>query len=245
MLLAPIALAAVWVGGLAFGLLVAVAAAAMVWEWQSMVRPALTPIDWGMVVGAGLACLVALWSPLVAVTLIAVLMGMGFGAGGRWSAAGLLYAGLPAVALVWLRGESDLGRSVLIWLLLVVWATDTAAYAAGRSIGGALLAPRISPKKTWAGLAGGMIGAAAVAIVLARWSHFRPIWMLGAMGAAMAVVGQGGDLLESWVKRRWGVKDSSKLIPGHGGVLDRVDGLLAVGLMAAVMRLVGFPDGLW
>ena len=252
-LLAPIALAAVWFGGLAFGVIVALAAGAMVWEWQSMSRPQLGLADWVLVGGAAVACLVALWSPLLAVMLIVTMMAWGFFFwGGAWTAAGLVYTGLPAVALIWLRSDSDFGRSVLIWLLLVVWATDTAAYAAGRTIGGALLAPKISPKKTWAGLVGGMLGAAIVGMILGsigiaseQGSHFSPNWMLGVLGALLAVVGQGGDLLESWVKRRWGVKDSSGLIPGHGGVLDRVDGLLTVGLVAAAARLIGFPAGLW
>lgn len=245
--LAPVALAAVWYGGPAFALLVAAAAGAMVWEWQTMVRGRLAPVDWLLIAGAGIVCLAALWQPLAAAAALTALAALGFFvSGGRWTAAGLLYTGFAAMALVWLRGDGEGGRQILIWLLFVVWATDTAAYAAGRTIGGPLLAPSISPKKTWAGLIGGMAGAAVIGAAWGHyWSQLGPIWLLGIMGATLAVVGQAGDFLESWVKRRWGVKDSSSLIPGHGGVLDRVDGLLTVGLVAAAARLMRFPDGLW
>ena len=119
------------------------------------------------------------------------------------------------------------GRDLVFWLLAVVWATDIGAYFAGRGIGGAKLAPAISPNKTWAGLIGGALAAALVGIIAARLLGSGAI-PLAVGGMALAVVAQGGDLLESWCKRRFGVKDSSHVIPGHGGILDRVDGLLAV-----------------
>lgn len=250
-LLAPVAIAAVWFGGLPFGLLAALAASAMVWEWLTMVRGRLCPVEWALVVCVGAACLISLIMPMVGLGLVVGASLLGYAASaGAWSAWGVLYPGVAALALIWLRGDGDNGRLVLIWLLFIVWATDTAAYAAGRTIGGPLLIPRISPKKTWAGLIGGMAGAGVVGVAMVRsgvtpLTQLGPIWLIGVTGAVLALIGQAGDFLESWVKRRWGVKDSSALIPGHGGVLDRLDGLIAVGLVAAAARLIRFPEGLW
>ncbi|MBF0372671.1 MAG: phosphatidate cytidylyltransferase, partial [Alphaproteobacteria bacterium] len=157
-----------------------------------------------------------------------------------WLAWGVLYIGIPVTSLVWLRGLPEGGRAALIWLFLVIWATDIGAYAAGRSIGGPLLAPRVSPKKTWAGLIGGMISAAVVGAVAARLLGHPSMLSLAAFSGMMAVVAQIGDLGESWVKRRFGVKDSSNVIPGHGGVFDRVDGLIAA---APVVALAAWAAG--
>jgi phosphatidate cytidylyltransferase len=144
---------------------------------------------------------------------------------------GALYIGAPAFALMVLSWAYS---GLVFWVMAVTWGTDIFAYFAGRGIGGPKLAPAISPKKTWAGLVGGMIGAG-----LAGWG-VAWLFSLGApfqwIGAPMAVVAQAGDLYESWVKRRAGVKDSGTLLPGHGGVLDRLDGLLAVS--AATMALL-------
>jgi len=139
--------------------------------------------------------------------------------------------------LIWLRGDDPVGRDTLFWLLLLVWATDIGAYAAGRLIGGPLLLPVVSPKKTWAGLVGGVVSAGLVGLgVGLALSLPHPAWLAVASGV-LAVVAQAGDLMESWVKRRWGVKDSSNIIPGHGGLLDRVDGLLAAALAVALATL--------
>ncbi|MEW5728019.1 MAG: phosphatidate cytidylyltransferase, partial [Pseudomonadota bacterium] len=151
-----------------------------------------------------------------------------------WAGLGALYVGLPSVALVWLRGDPEVGRETVFWLLLLVWATDTGAYAFGRLIGGPKLMPAVSPKKTWAGLVGGMICAGAVGLAVAAAVPLPNAAGLAVGSAMLAVVAQAGDLLESWVKRRFGVKDSSSIIPGHGGVLDRVDGLLAAGAAVAL-----------
>jgi len=152
-------------------------------------------------------------------------------------ALGLLYIGLAVGALV------ELPIGVVLGVIAVVIATDTGAYFSGRAIGGPKIAPRISPSKTWAGLAGGMVAAGLVSASTFVWNTgelvMRPMLFVAfAIGAALAVLAQVGDFFESWLKRKAGVKDSSKLIPGHGGVFDRVDGLLpvaiaAVGLWAA------------
>jgi phosphatidate cytidylyltransferase len=153
------------------------------------------------------------------------------------AAGGVLYVGLPATALVWLRNSIPGGLEHVLWLLVVVSATDIGAYVAGRSIGGPKLAPRISPGKTWAGLLGGMAGAALCGglLALAFGAGFA---LAASVGAGLAVVAQAGDLFESALKRRVGVKDSGRLIPGHGGLLDRIDGVVfAAPLFACIVWL--------
>jgi phosphatidate cytidylyltransferase len=153
-----------------------------------------------------------------------------------WVAAGVVYIGVPVLAILWLRGQD---RETAFWLLLVVWATDSVAYAAGRLIGGWKLMPRVSPKKTWAGLIGGTIGAAIVGgVVAAALSLAIDPWILAGASAVLALVSQAGDLFESAVKRHFDAKDSGTLIPGHGGVLDRIDGLMAAAPAAALFCLL-------
>jgi phosphatidate cytidylyltransferase len=139
--------------------------------------------------------------------------------------------------MLWLRLDPLLGRPAIFWLLGIVWATDSCAYFAGRTIGGPRIAPSLSPKKTWAGLIGGMIGAGAVGFGTSLWLSMGSPAMLGAVSMLLAVVAQAGDFLESGLERHAGVKDSGKLIPGHGGILDRVDGLVAAALGAGLLAL--------
>ncbi len=143
-----------------------------------------------------------------------------------WRLAGLAYVAIPCASLVWLRGQEE-GLWLTLSLLLTIWATDIGAYFAGRYIGGAKLAAEISPNKTWSGLGGGMLAAALIMSLSTTFSPFpenaaNGLWL----GLFLAVISQAGDLFESWLKRRAGVKDSGALIPGHGGLLDRVDGLI-------------------
>jgi phosphatidate cytidylyltransferase len=148
------------------------------------------------------------------------------------------------IALLWLRHQPAMGRETVMWIVLCIWATDIGAYVVGRSAGGAKLAPRISPGKTWSGLVGGMAWAAVASAAVGYAFDQGHTVTLAAIGAALAVVGQIGDLVESAAKRRAGVKDSGTLIPGHGGLLDRIDGLLAVLVAVAVVRLIeggGWP----
>ncbi len=158
---------------------------------------------------------------------------MPLSAGGRWGwlAGGLLYVGAGALALFFVR--EALGFKGALWLMATVWATDIGAYFAGRAIGGPKIAPAISPSKTWAGLGGGMVAAALVSWLIGKWSGSDAGLYL--LGAPMAVVAQAGDFFESWMKRRAGVKDSSALIPGHGGVMDRLDGLLPVAIVIGLV----------
>ncbi len=148
---------------------------------------------------------------------------------------GVLYCGLPVYALLLIRHEPDGIRNAL-WALSLVWATDIGAYFAGRSIGGPKLAPTISPNKTWAGLIGGIIVATIVALALQAFYQLPPRFVIAT--PLLAILAQAGDLYESWLKRRAGVKDSGSVIPGHGGVLDRLDGLVPVLPVAALLVVV-------
>lgn len=166
-----------------------------------------------------------------------ITMKMPLNEGGRWGwlTGGLLYIGLAAVALMLVRDV--LGFKGALWLMATVWATDIGAYFAGRTIGGPKIAPAISPSKTWAGLGGGMLAAGIVSWLMGRWiGSDSTLFMLG---APLAVLAQAGDFFESWLKRRAGVKDSSNLIPGHGGVLDRLDGLMPVAILVGALLWFG------
>ncbi len=149
-----------------------------------------------------------------------------------WGAAGLFYVAIPCASILWLRNAQienveNAGFSLVLYLLFIIWATDIGAYFTGRIVGGAKLAPSISPGKTWAGLGGGMAAAGVVGGISFIFTPYpTQLWAAILLAVLLAVVAQAGDLLESWVKRRAGVKDSSTLIPGHGGLLDRVDGLM-------------------
>jgi len=162
----------------------------------------------------------------------------GWGTG--WKLLGFAYCLLPALSLLWIRERAEyqgIGTNfdLLIWVFLVVWATDIGAYFAGRAIGGPKLAPSISPNKTIAGLVGGIIGASVTA---GAWTMFANLpGSLYLLAAPLAAASQLGDLFESWLKRRAGVKDSGSWLPGHGGVLDRVDGLAPVAVLTAVLMM--------
>ncbi len=244
LIMMPPVLLAVWWGGVGFAALVGILAAVIIWEWHGITLRQFGLA--GQLAAAG--CLVAALLALVRVdyalvalvwTAILAVFAAPKDAPRRswlWIFTGTLYAGVPAVALVWLRREGDHGLQLTLWLMLTVWATDIGAYAFGRLIGGPRLLPMVSPKKTWAGLLGGMVSAAAIGALMWPFVDLHPdlgVLLLG--GAALAVVAQMGDLGESWIKRHWGVKDSSAIIPGHGGVLDRVDGLLSAGVVLALV----------
>lgn len=156
-----------------------------------------------------------------------------------------IYGLASLAALLWLRHQPAHGRETILWVLACIWATDIGAYFVGRAAGGAKLAPHISPGKTWAGLIGGMAWAAVASAAAGYAFGLGETVPLAVIGAALAVVGQAGDLLESAAKRRAGVKDSGHLIPGHGGLLDRIDGLMAVLSAVGIARLVAGPGWPW
>ena len=158
-----------------------------------------------------------------------------------WMILGLFYITFSCWAIWRLRIDPQWGRLTLFWLLAVVWGADTGGYVFGRNLGGPKLAPRVSPNKTWSGFFGGTLTAAGCGWVIVYYTlsttDYHVGWRVAAFSAAIAVVSQIGDLFESWIKRRFGIKDSGSIIPGHGGLFDRVDGLVAAALFTALITL--------
>lgn len=253
--LAPVAIAVDWIGGTPWIAAVTVVAAVALWEWSRMVDGGRLSSAAGAAIAASVAVPVGLiWDPRIGCAIVAICGGAALVVGsatrnplhGLWMAAGAIYIAAAALALAWLRIGTNSGLGAVLWLLLAVWASDALAYAAGRMIGGPRLAPRISPNKTWAGLGGAMLGAAIVSFLFGFFWNDGPGPMLMAVaGLVIGLVGQGGDLLESFAKRRFGAKDSSALIPGHGGVLDRVDALMAVTLVATFAYFLNGQEWSW
>ena len=248
-LLAPAALLCIWLGADAWTALMAAAAGGLAYEWVSLCggRPGRMP-GLGVPLTVLLAGLVAVldherWALAV---LAAGAFLAGWVSGRRAMAAGVLYVGLASVALIWLRGDGAAGRANVLFLVVVVWASDVGAYAAGRWLGGRKLAPAISPGKTWSGAVGGLLAAMLVGELAGRLLAAGPGGRAAVVAGLLGVSAQAGDLLESAVKRHFGVKDSGRLIPGHGGLLDRLDGLLTAAPAAAALALVlGRGVALW
>ena len=183
--------------------------------------------------GYAFAVFVALASVMIFYEWRRLVAGWGFG----WKAAGFIYALLPALSLLWIRDRAPQGLELLLWIFIVTWTTDIGAYFAGRAIGGPKLAPRISPNKTIAGLVGGVISAWLAGYAWVELTSLSAALFWLAPGFALAA--QAGDLFESWIKRKAGVKDSGNWLPGHGGALDRLDGLVVVATLAAVVQIGG------
>ncbi len=240
--LAPPVLAAVHFGSPWHELLVLTAAMAMVREWTRLCG-ARRGQGWTLAAGALAGCAaVHLATPLAAtavaaVTAAGVLRPRGGGISGDSAvfALGALALVLFGIVFLWLRGTPPAGRELVLGLLCVVWSTDAGAYACGRTLGGPRLAPRISPGKTWAGLCGGILCAAACGWLWARITGLGDPAPAAGVAAAFALLAQAGDLAVSAAKRRYGAKDTGRLVPGHGGVLDRADGLLLTGPAAALL----------
>ncbi|HZK88933.1 MAG TPA: phosphatidate cytidylyltransferase [Stellaceae bacterium] len=242
LVLAPLPLVAIWLGGPFMPILTVVAAIVMAWEWSRLCgggAPLVAVVAVAVVAAAGLG--VRAGSVLLVVGAVAIWVGevRRPGSAPLWAAAGCLWVGLPCIILLWLVQSGSAARGTLFWMFAVVWATDIGAYAAGRQLGGPLLAPRWSPRKTWAGLLGGVGCAALAGWATAGLLGIASVLPLVLVSAALAIVEQFGDLAESVAKRRFGVKDASGLIPGHGGLLDRLDGLLAVIPAVALLTLIG------
>lgn len=236
-----LALGALYQGGFVFVGFWTVAAMAVHWEWQRMTGGPHGPLR---LYGGGLA--LALAGGLMAIgqrdaaLLAVVLTAAAFlalipGPTRLWNAAGIIYAGALLLSVVVLRLSILSGLEAILWLFAIVWGTDIMAYFGGRLIGGPKLWPRVSPSKTWSGFLVGITSGACLglSVLLALGEQVSPLPVLG-LGLITGAIAQGGDLFESSIKRRYGVKDSSHLIPGHGGAMDRLDGFITAALFAAL-----------
>lgn len=239
--LAPIAIASAWLGGWPWFVLVAAVAIGLYAEWLSVVglsrRYGLLGAGCAALVLAALAVMIGRFQ-IGALALVAGAALVAVLAPARlrlWSAAGLVYAAAAMVGAIVLRADALSGFVAMLFVFAMVWASDILGYVCGRGIGGAKLWPRVSPKKTWAGAIGGFAGSVAIAVCFALAGAGR-VLPLAIVGACLSVASQLGDLLESAVKRRFDVKDSSHIIPGHGGLMDRLDGFIAA---VAVATLIG------
>jgi phosphatidate cytidylyltransferase len=243
--LAAVALGLAYAGPLPFAVLVLVVALFVSWEWGHMVRGTNADLAFFIhataVAGAiGLAAAgYAALGAAVLVTAAIILVPLVFGRGARLSALGVFYVGLPAISLLWLRSSEPFGFAAVLLVFAIVWCSDIGAYAAGRLIGGPKLWPKVSPNKTWAGLIGALAaGTAAAAFIAPLFApDASPEW-LALTGLSFSLVAQLGDLAESALKRLFGLKDASELIPGHGGFMDRMDSIVAVAVAAGLFALV-------
>lgn len=243
LVLAPLAIAAAWYGEWPFALFWLIAALAVLWEWTTIAvgkeNRLIFAVGSAALVVAAL--IVDLGRPVTALLLIALggLSATIFAPAERraLSALGVGYAGLMLLSPVVLRSDVKLGTAAVFFLFAVVWATDILGYFGGRAIGGPKLAPAVSPSKTWSGAIAGLVGAAVVSLIAARYAGQTNGAVLVGLGLLLSIVSQCGDLAESAFKRKFHVKDAGSLIPGHGGVMDRLDGFWAAAIVAAAIGL--------
>lgn len=253
--LGPLVVAAVWYGGLPFRALLLLVAVLASFEWLNLgAGKAPTKLRIAAVLAvvitiSGEMAAGPLYALALALALMALLMLWVWEKGWRLAvgvAFTLPYVAGAVVALDWIREGGDRGVALSLYLLLVIWATDIGAYATGRLVGGPRLAPRISPNKTWSGLFGGMLAAGLVGFLAVLPSAVLSPLVAFPLAMILAVCGQAGDLFESFMKRRCDVKDSGRLIPGHGGLLDRIDGLMvAAPVLALYQALFGESFSWW
>jgi phosphatidate cytidylyltransferase len=244
--LVPVALAFAYWGGWPFFILCALCAGGILWEWTRLVTdgfdPRILASGWGALLAA--LAFTGLNRPGLAITMVAI--GAAFAgvadasrspARPGWAAGGVIYAGVAFFGPALLRREAEFGLSAFLFLAVIVWMTDIVAYLVGRNIGGPLLWPQVSPKKTWSGALGGLAGGVVGGTLVAYASG------VGGLGAVIVALGlsalsQAGDLFESAVKRRFGAKDTGRFIPGHGGLMDRLDSLVVAALAAVVIGIL-------
>jgi phosphatidate cytidylyltransferase len=243
LVLVPLALATAYLGDWPFAVFWGVAAMGVLWEWISLVAGT----DRRFVLMTGAASLALAFAlvvsglPLAAVIVLAIgtLAAASLAPAERrlWIAGGIPYAGTLGVAPIVLRSDGEDGFLAVIFLFAVVWTTDIAAYFIGRAAGGPKLVPQVSPNKTWSGAIGGTLAAVVVALVLAKMAALAGLFAIAMLAIVLSVSAQAGDVFESFLKRRFGAKDSSHLIPGHGGLMDRLDGFVTASVVAALIGL--------
>jgi len=244
LVLAPLAVVVAYVGGWPFAVFWGGAAMGVLWEWTALVAEG----DRRSVLMAGAASIVlavalAHTNHLVAAIIVLAMGALAAAALARaerriWVAAGIPYAGALGVAPIVLRSDGENGFLAIMFLFAIVWATDILAYFVGRALGGPKLMPRISPKKTWSGAFAGGVAAILAGVAIAKSAGLAGLGPVAIIAVLLSVVAQAGDLFESALKRRFGAKDSSHLIPGHGGLMDRLDGFVTAALLAALIGLV-------
>jgi phosphatidate cytidylyltransferase len=250
--LLPVALGFIYWGGWPFLLLCAAAAAGILLEWTQLVSgagdtrvlvPGLAALLLALILvgigepGAATGCVI-IGAVLAAGAMVAWPRRFPAPNPIGWGASGILYAGIAFLGPAALRLDARLGLTAVLFLAATVWSTDIFAYCVGRAIGGPLLWPRVSPNKTWAGVVGGLVGGVAAGTLVAYASGLGRLGIVGAIALLLSILAQAGDLFESAVKRRFGAKDSSTLIPGHGGLMDRLDGFLVAAFVALVIGLL-------
>jgi phosphatidate cytidylyltransferase len=264
LVLAPVAVVVAWMPekypwlGVGFGLFWLMAALAVWWEWNALVSGPGNRLLFlfgsvALMLSTALVILVFIpdvgaartRTPILIIILGALAVGVFARADRRfWASGGLLYAGALVMAPIILRRDQSLGLVAILFLFALVWATDIAGYLAGRAIGGPKLAPKISPNKTWSGAIGGLIGAVIAGVLLAKYFALNNLIAIGIVAFGLSAVAQVGDLFESAIKRRFGAKDAGRLIPGHGGVMDRLDGFIAAAVVAAAIGILRSNPGL-
>lgn len=246
LVLGPVAIAVAFLGGWVFVAFWGLAAFGAAWEWMLLAdRPhayRMLAVAGGAIGAAIVLAGLGRLAPALAVIVLGALGVAALSASGRraWTAVGTLYAGALLLAPATLRADAQWGFLAILVLFAVVWSTDIAAYFAGRAIGGPRLWPRVSPKKTWSGAVVGVLAAVVAASLVAKIGGADHVWAIAILAAGLSVIGQAGDLLESGVKRRFGAKDASHIIPGHGGIMDRLDAFLTA---AAAAALIGLARG--
>jgi phosphatidate cytidylyltransferase len=217
----------------------------VLWEWLALTDARASKFLFPSVAaGLAIAAAIAEWQRPITASLV-VLLGIfavavfAPSARRRWVMAGVVYAGALLIAPVLLRGDPQLGFFAIVFLFGIVWATDILGYFTGRAVGGPKLAPAISPGKTWAGAVGGTAAAVVVGYAGSRYAGIDtdPV-ALTMVAGALSIVAQAGDLLESWIKRQFDAKDAGHIIPGHGGVMDRLDGFWAAAVVAALIGVL-------
>ena len=241
--MAALAVGAVALGGWPFALFWTAAAAGVFWEWSAIAASGAAAVR-----VAGIAALIAaalaagagqIYPACIALAAGVVAVAAACPRGRRgWGAAGVAYAGVLLLAPIALRRDREMGLFAILFLFAVVWSTDILGYFVGRAIGGVRLAPHISPSKTWSGACGGALGALACGVALVYVAGNTALLPAAGVAFVLSVASQAGDLFESAVKRQFGVKDASHVIPGHGGLMDRLDGFIAASGAAALVGII-------